>query len=43
MKRLRQYCNMNIIEDKFHFLLACPAYRDIRTTFLPKYNCNWPT
>ena len=27
MQRLCQYCNMNIIEDEFHFLLVCPAYR----------------
>ena len=43
INRLCQYCNMNIIEDEFHFLLACPAYRGIRTYILPKYFCNWPT
>ena len=43
MHRLCQYCNMNIIEDEFHFLLVCPAYRDIRISILPKYYCSWPT
>ena len=43
MNRLCQYCNVNIIVDELHFLLACPANRDIRTSILPKYYCNWPT
>ena len=43
MQRLCQYCNMNIIEDEFHFLLVCQAYRDIRISILPKYYCSWPT
>ena len=43
--RLCQYCQMNVIEDTFHFLLAmvCPAYRHIRILVLPKYYCRWPT
>ena len=27
--RLCQYCQMNVIEDEFHFLLVCPAYRHL--------------
>ena len=41
--RLCQYCQMNVIEDEFHFLLVCPAYRHIRISVLPKYFCRWPT
>ena len=33
--RLCQYCQMNVIEDEFHFLLVCPAYRQIRISVLP--------
>ncbi|MEW8546880.1 MAG: reverse transcriptase family protein, partial [Candidatus Thiodiazotropha sp.] len=41
--RICQFCNLNVIENEYHFLLVCPAYRDIRTTILPNYYCRWPT
>ena len=41
--RLFQICNINVIEDEYHFLLVCPAYRDIRVNTLPKYFCSWPS
>ena len=41
--RLCQFCNSGVIEDEFHFLLACPAYRELRTSILPRYYCRWPT
>ncbi|MEW8545044.1 MAG: reverse transcriptase family protein [Candidatus Thiodiazotropha sp.] len=41
--RLCKCCNMNFIEDEFHFLLICPAFRDIRMSILPKYYCRWPS
>ena len=41
--RLCQYCQMNAIEEEFHFLLVCSAYRHIRISVLPKYYCRWPT
>ena len=28
--RLCQFYNMNIVEDEFHFVLVCPAFRDLR-------------
>ena len=37
------YCNMNVIESKYHFLLICPLYNDIRTKYLPRYYYTWPT
>ena len=41
--RLCQFCNSGVIEDEFHFLLACPAYSELRTSILPRYYCRWPT
>ena len=41
--RICHLCNSNTIEDEYHFLLVCPAYRDIRINTLPKYFCSWPT
>ena len=37
------YCNMNVIESEYHFLLICPLYNDIRTKYLPRYYFTWPT
>ena len=28
--RICKNCNMNMVEDEYHFLLACPAYRDLQ-------------
>ena len=41
--RLCQFCNLNVVEDEFHFLLICHAYRDLRIVTLPRYFCSWPT
>ena len=30
-------CNLNDIEDEFHFVLVCPFYSDLRAQFIPKY------
>ena len=35
-------CNMNVVESEYHFILVCPAYRSVRTHFLPNYYCSWP-
>ena len=32
--RICHLCNSNTIEDEYHFLLVCPAYRDIRINTL---------
>ena len=34
---------MNVVEDEYHFLLICPAYRELRKNYLSKYYCRWPT
>ena len=41
--RLCQFCNMNMLEDEFHFVLVCPAFKDLRKDILPRYYCAWPT
>ena len=41
--RLCQFCNMNLMENEFHFLLICPAFRTLRAACLPAYYCSWPT
>jgi hypothetical protein len=35
-------CNMNVLEDEYHFVLVCPAYRSFRSLYLPRYYCSWP-
>lgn len=36
------HCNMNLIENEYHFLLVCPKYRELRNKMLPRYFCSWP-
>lgn len=40
--RLCLCCNMNVVEDEYHFVLVCPVYRPVRSHYLPKYFCSWP-
>lgn len=42
-ERLCKSCNMNQIEDEYHFLLVCPNYRALRTKYFKPYFCHWPT
>ena len=37
------FCQMNVIEDEYHFIWICPLYRDIRREYFPSYYCHWPT
>ena len=32
--RLCTLCNLNEVEDEFHFIMACPYYNNIRTKLL---------
>ena len=34
-------CNMNVIENEFHFVLVCPFYKQLRNECLPRYYCHW--
>lgn len=40
--RLCKQCNMQMVEDEYHFLLVCPAYYEIRKKYFPPYYCHWP-
>ena len=43
-QRICTRCNINVIENEYHFLLVCPLYRDIRDhEILPHYYCVWPS
>ena len=33
-------CENNVVEDKTHFILVCPAYDDIRTQLYNSVRCN---
>ena len=37
--RICTFCNMNVVENEFHFLLACPYCIDLRRKYLPAYYC----
>jgi hypothetical protein len=41
--RICKCCNLNSVENEYHFLLVCPAYIDLRRKFLSSYYCHWPT
>ena len=36
-------CNSGIVEDEYHVLLACPAYRDLRQKYFKKFFYTWPS
>ena len=41
--RLCSKCNMQFIENEYHFVLVCPFYGELRKQKLPKYYCHWPS
>ena len=41
--RVCRSCNMNVVEDEYHFTLVCPHYRALRMKYLKQYYCHWPT
>ena len=42
-QRTCKSCNMNAIENEYHFLLVCPKYRELRIKYFKQYFCHWPT
>ena len=42
-ERICKSCNINKIEDEYHFSLVCPNYRELRIKFFKPYYCIWPT
>ena len=39
-QRVCSICNLNDIEDEFHFILRCPAYNDLKKKYLKQRYCN---
>ena len=42
VERLCEMCNLNQVEDEFHFLLVCPFYTCIRSKYIANYFYNPP-
>ena len=42
-ERICRFCNMNQLENEYHFLLICPLYHNLRKRYLKPYYCRWPT
>ena len=42
VERTCKLCTMGRVENEYHFLLACPFYKDLREKQLPRYYCHWP-
>ena len=38
-----KYCNLNVVESEYHFLLVCPLYGDLRRKYFSPYFCHWPS
>jgi hypothetical protein len=34
---------MNVVENEYNVVLACPLYKDIRVAYLPHHYSHWPT
>ena len=41
--RLCKYCNINMVENEYHFLLVCPKYANLRKEYLTNYYCRLPS
>ena len=40
--RTCEQCDMQRVEDEYHFLLECPKYDDLGREYLPRYYVNYP-
>ena len=40
--RTCKQCDMQWVENEYHFLLECPKYDDLRREYLPQYYLNYP-
>jgi REP element-mobilizing transposase RayT len=36
-------CNLNVLEDEFHFVLQCTKYNDLRKKYIKKYYWSTPS
>ena len=41
--RICKVCNSSFVENEYHFLLVCPAYRLLRRQYMKPYFCSWPS
>ena len=41
--RLCPCCTLSCVEDEFHFLMICPAFKDLRTLYLPNFQTTYPS
>jgi hypothetical protein len=42
-ERICQFCNLNVVENEYHFLLTCPLYSNIRKKYLRRNYYTWPS
>ena len=42
-ERICKNCNLNMVENEYHFLLVCPMYRDLRRKYSKMYYCQLQT
>lgn len=42
-QRLCTLCNLRVVEDEYHFLLCCGAYKDLRELYLPNKYYVYPS
>ena len=40
--RLCKCCSMDCIENEYHFVMVCPAYRQFRLKYFSRHYCSWP-
>ena len=38
-----RHCDINEIEDEFHFVIVCPKYTYLRNKYINKYHINRPS
>ena len=41
--RICTLCDLNDIGDEYHYVMICPAFRDLREIYIPKYYKNRPS
>jgi len=42
-ERVCSMCNLNVVEDEYHFILQCEKYIDVRRKYLKKYYWQRPS
>ena len=42
-ERVCSMCNLNVVEDEYHFILQCEKYIDVRRRYLTKYYWQMPS